>query len=136
MSRTAHQRLPGGGYRIPVRRQDQNIPIVAGIIVVAVGDDLALHHPGSHNETATAAVLIGGPALYLLGNALFKRLSAPNLPLSHLVGLGLLALLIWAVPVTTPLVLSAATSAVLIVVAVWESVSLRDSPHGKVSDHA
>jgi low temperature requirement protein LtrA len=113
-----------------------HILIVAGIIVVAVGDDLALHHAGDHNEIATAAVLIGGPALYLLGNALFKRLSAPNLPLSHLIGLGLLALLILAVPVTTPLVLSAATSAVLIVVAVWESVSLRDSPHGKASDHA
>ena len=80
-----------------------HILIVAGIIVAAVGDDLALHHPGGHNETVTAAVLIGGPALYLLGNALFKRLSAPNLPLSHLVGLGLLALLILAVPVTTPL---------------------------------
>jgi low temperature requirement protein LtrA len=113
-----------------------HILIVAGIIVVAVGDDLALHHAGDHNEIGTAAVLIGGPALYLLGNALFKRLSAPNLPLSHLAGLGLLALLILAVPMTTPLVLSAATSAVLLVVAVWESVSLRDSPHGKVSEHA
>ena len=80
-----------------------HILIVAGIIVAAVGDELALHHPGGHNDTGTAAVLIGGPALYLLGNALFKRLSAPNLPLSHLVGLGLLALLIPAVPVTTPL---------------------------------
>jgi low temperature requirement protein LtrA len=108
-----------------------HILIVAGIIVVAVGDELALHHPSGHNETVTAAVLIGGPALYLLGNALFKRLSAPNLPLSHLVGLALLALLILAVPITTPLVLSAATSAVLILVAVWESVSLRNSPHGK-----
>ena len=45
--------------------------------------------PGNgHNDIETAAVLIGGPALYLLGNPLFKRLSAPNLPLSHLVGLG------------------------------------------------
>ena len=75
-------------------------------------------------------MLIGGPALYLLGNALFKRLSAPNLPLSHLVGLGLLALLIPAAAVATPLLLSAATTAVLIVVAAWEAISLRPSqPH-------
>jgi low temperature requirement protein LtrA len=106
-----------------------HIPIVVGIIVVAVGDDLALHHAGDHNEIGMAAVLIGGPALYLVGNALFKRLSAPNVPLSHLAGLGLLALLILAAPVTTPLLLSAATTAVLILVAVWESVSLRSSPH-------
>ena len=104
-----------------------HILIVAGIIVAAVGDDLALHHPGNHNDIGTAAVLIGGPALYLLGNMLFKRLSAPNMPLSHLVGLAMLALLIPAVPVTTPLLLSSATTAVLIVVAAWESISLRSN---------
>ena len=102
-----------------------HILIVAGIIVAAVGDDLALHHPGSHNDIRTAAVLIGGPALYLLGNMLFKRLSAPYMPLSHMVGLAMLGLLIPAIPITTPLLLSSATTAVLIVVAAWESISLR-----------
>jgi low temperature requirement protein LtrA len=104
-----------------------HILIVAGIIVAAVGDDLALHHPGNRNDIGTAAVLIGGPALYLLGNMLFKRLSAPYMPLSHLVGLAMLALLVPAVPVTTPLLLSSATTAVLIVVAAWESISLRSN---------
>ena len=106
---------------------------MAGIIAAAVGDDLVLHHPSGHNDTATTAVLIGGPALYLFGNLLFKRLTAPNLPLSHLVGLGLLALLIPAVPVTTPLLLSSAVTAVLILVAAWELISLRNSPHGKAA---
>jgi low temperature requirement protein LtrA len=102
-----------------------HILIIAGIIVAAVGDDLALHHPSGHNETTTAAVLIGGPALYLLGNMLFKRLSAPNMPLSHIGGLVLLGLLIPAVPAITPLLLSSATTAVLIIVAIWESISLQ-----------
>ena len=53
------------------------------------------------------------------------------MPLSHLVGLAMLALLIPAVPVTTPLLLSSATTAVLIVVAAWESISLRRPPNGK-----
>jgi low temperature requirement protein LtrA len=107
-----------------------HILIVAGIIVAAVGDELALHHPDAGMDVKTAMVLIGGPALYLLGNALFKRLSAPNLPLSHLVGLGLLALLIPAAAVATPLLLSAATTAVLIVVAAWEAISLQPPrPH-------
>ena len=110
-----------------------HILLVAGIIVAAVGDDLALHHPDGQNDVGTATVLIGGPALYLFGNLLFKRLSAPNLPLSHLVGLGLLALLVPAAPVTPPLLLSSATTAVLIVVAAWESISLRDSRHGKAT---
>ncbi len=109
--------------------------IVAGIIVAAVGDELVLHHPGGHTDLKTAIVLLGGPALYLLGNLLFKRLSAPNFPLSHMVGLGLLALLILTVPVMTPLLLSAATTAVLMLVATWESISLRASPHGKAAAH-
>jgi len=106
-----------------------HIVIVAGIIVAAVGDELVLHHPGGHTDIKTAMVLIGGPALYLVGNALFKRLSAVYLPLSHLIGLGLLALLILAVPAITPLLLSAAVTAVLMLVAAWDSISLRGSPN-------
>jgi hypothetical protein len=43
------------------------------------------------------------------------------------------ALLIPAVSATTPLLLSSATTAVLIMVAAWESISLQDSPHGKAA---
>jgi low temperature requirement protein LtrA len=102
-----------------------HILIVAGIIVAAVGDELVLHHPGGHTDVKTAAVIIGGPALYLLGNMLFKRLSAPHFPLSHIVGLGMLALSIPVARVAPPLALSALTTAVLIVVVIWEWASLR-----------
>jgi low temperature requirement protein LtrA len=102
-----------------------HIPIVAGIIVAAVGDELVLHHPGGHVDAKTAAVVIGGPALYLIGNLMFKRLSAPHFPLSHMVGLGLLLLLIPSATIVTPLGLAAATAAVLILVAVWEWLSFR-----------
>jgi low temperature requirement protein LtrA len=101
-----------------------HIPIVAGIIVAAVGDELVLRHPGGHTGIAAACVILGGPALYLLGNSLFKWLTAPYAPLSHTVGLVLLALLVPAAPFATPLTLSAAASAVLTLVAVWEWVSL------------
>jgi low temperature requirement protein LtrA len=101
-----------------------HIPIVAGIIVSAVADELVLHHPGGHTDVKTALAILGGPALYLVGNALFKRLTAPVLPLSHLVGLGLLALFSFAVPYVPPLALSAAATAVLLLVAVWEWLSI------------
>jgi low temperature requirement protein LtrA len=61
-------------------------------------------------------VIPGGPALHLAGNSLFKRLTAPWAPLSHTVGLGLLALLIRAAPFMPPLALSAAATAVLMLV--------------------
>jgi low temperature requirement protein LtrA len=57
---------------------------------------------------------------------LFKWQSAPYLPLSHLVGLGLLAILAPVATIATPLMLSAGTTAVLILVAVWEWLSLRN----------
>ena len=60
-----------------------------------------------------------------LGNALFKRLSASRVPLSHLVGLGLLALLVPVAPFVSPLILASGATLVLILVPVWEWRSLR-----------
>ncbi|WP_137046075.1 low temperature requirement protein A [Pseudolabrys sp. FHR47] len=117
-------RLARSGYTF------MHLPIVAGIIGVAVGDELVLHHPGGHVELPALCALVGGPALYLTGNALFKRLSAPNLPLSHLIGLGLLALTVPASFYMTPVMLSATTTAIMIVVAVWEWLSLRQRGEG------
>jgi low temperature requirement protein LtrA len=102
-----------------------HILIVAGIIVSAVGDELALAHPDHHADLKSGLVMIGGPTIYLMGTGLFKKLTAPYFPLSHLIGLGLLALLGATLSFATPLLLSAATTAILILVAVWEWASLR-----------
>jgi low temperature requirement protein LtrA len=102
-----------------------HILIVAGIIVSAVGDELLLHHPHDHADMRALAVIVGGPAVYLAGLSLFKRLSAPYFPLSHMAGLGLLALLIPLSLYATLLQLASATAAVLIVVSLWEWLSLR-----------
>ena len=106
-----------------------HLPVGAGIIVAAVGDELVLSHPGGDTDLRTAATLLGGAALYLAGNIAFKRTLYGFMPLSHLVGLGGLAVLLLTVPVLPPLGLAAAVAAVLIVVAVWETWSLR--PHQK-----
>ena len=105
-----------------------HILIVAGIIVCAVADELVLAHPDHADNPAMVAIL-GGPALYLLGTALFKWVTASRAlpPLSHIVGLVLLGLL--CIPASqhafSAMGLSAATAAVLWVVAIWESRSLR-----------
>jgi low temperature requirement protein LtrA len=104
-----------------------HIPIVAGIIVTAASDEMALAHPLGHAETAQILCLVGGPALYLFGNLLFKRTNAKHFPLSHLVGLGLLGAILpfaWQLP---PLALSVTSTATLILVAIWERISLRDT---------
>ena len=102
--------------------------IVAGIIVGAVADELTLRDAQQRAGAISGAVLLGGPMLYLTGNAWFKKtVNDTHLPLSHLVGLGLLAALA-AVLVQQPpsvFVLGLASSSILVLVAAWETVSLR-----------
>ncbi|HEY4250824.1 MAG TPA: low temperature requirement protein A [Roseomonas sp.] len=102
-----------------------HLPIIAGIVLCAVSDELLLAHPHGHAAWSAVAAILGGPALYLVGCGFFKRLSTARFPLSHLIGLGLLAAMVLPVPFLEPLVLGAAATAILILVAAWEHVSLR-----------
>jgi low temperature requirement protein LtrA len=120
--RIAHSQDPGRLARLAYTYM--HLPIVAGIVVTAVADELILEHPTGHTNLETAATLLGGTALYLVGNILFKRSIGNTYPLSHLAGLALIAALIFAVPMLTPLQLGAAVTTVLIVVAIWERSSL------------
>lgn len=43
-----------------------HIPIIAGIILCAVGNDLVIHYGPGVSDTALATVLVAGPVLYLL----------------------------------------------------------------------
>lgn len=119
----AHASDPGRIARIAYTYL--HVLLVAGVILVAVGDELVIAHPLGHIDAKTAIAVAAGPAFYLLGNLLFKRVTAGWFPLSHLVGLGLLALLTPASAVLPPLAFSLGATAVLIVVAGWEAISLR-----------
>lgn len=95
--------------------------VVAGIIVVAVSDELVLAHPGVPVGTPAALTLLGGPILFLIGTAvatwaIWRRIAWPRLA-------GCLALAaVWPILAwTTPLILSVATTAVLFAVFAWEA---------------
>jgi low temperature requirement protein LtrA len=101
-----------------------HIPIVAGIVLSAVGAERAIAHPADPGGWGDMLALGVGNALFLGGNGWFKRLSARWFPLSHYVGLATtgvafvagLWLPLWAG--------SALMAAVLVLVAVWEDRSL------------
>lgn len=103
-----------------------HLPIIAGIILAAVADEMVLAHPHGAISWQTAAGLLGAPMLFLCGAILFKRSIRGWLQLSHLGGFGALLLSILLVPVLDPLQLSLLTTAILIIVALWEALSLRD----------
>jgi low temperature requirement protein LtrA len=96
--------------------------LVGGIIVAAVADELLLAHPTGHTDAKTAAVILGGPGLYLLGNMLFMRIVANVTPKAYIAGLIALALLIPIATELTPLLLSAIVAVVLAAVATWGAV--------------
>lgn len=98
-----------------------HLPIIAGVIVCAVADELVLAHPVGPSDARLMIAAVGGPALYLIGNALFKRTIYGFLPLSHHVGLALLLALAFAAPALPPLAVGALSTAVLITVALWET---------------
>ena len=101
-----------------------HMPIIAGIILTAVSDELVLKHPTGHSDVRIIVSTIGGPLVFLVGTILFKHSIRGFLQLSHGIGIILLLALWWFAADLSPLWLSVATSAIMIVVAVWESVSL------------
>ena len=102
-----------------------HLPLIAGVVVTAVGDELTLAHPHGHMHLSTAAVLLAGPGLYLLGDMLFRRATTGRIPRAHLGGLLVLAVLTPIAMTMTPLVLSALVSAMLVVVAASETIWVR-----------
>jgi low temperature requirement protein LtrA len=102
-----------------------HLPIVAGIVVSAVGDELLLAHPdGRHSGIPEILSMIGGPLLYLAGVILFKRSIRGHLQPSHLAGIGLFVILTPFAHLLTPLALFAAAIAIMLIVAIWEAISL------------
>jgi len=103
-------------------------PILAGIVVTAVADELVLAHP-DHATPAGLWAILGGPALFVAANALFKWLTNDRLlpPFSHLGGLlALGALTLAAGPLhLSALALSWGTTLIVAGTALWEVLALR-----------
>ena len=108
-----------------------HVIIVGSVIVVAVGCELLIAHPHDAAGAKQLATLAGGPALYLLGNALFRRVVYGALPGSHWAGvIGLAALAAAASALGwTVLAVGAAVVALLLAVAVWDGCTQRHLAH-------
>jgi low temperature requirement protein LtrA len=98
-----------------------HVVIVGGVIVVAVGADLSIAHPDAAMSTASAWVLIGGPAAYVFANGLFKTVVYGRFPLSHVVGLALFAAIAFLAFHAAHATASCLAALALAVVALWEA---------------
>ncbi len=57
-----------------------HMPIVGGIILTAVADEVVLKHPAGHSDLRTLFCAVGGPLLFLVGTILFKHAIREFLP--------------------------------------------------------
>lgn len=101
-----------------------HVPIVAGIVLMAVADEMTLAHPLEPVHADFVLVIAGGMGLFLTGTMTFKRISSRinRFPLSHLAGLlATAALVAWgwlAHPRTLPFY--AGSTLIFAMVALWE----------------
>ncbi|MEU9826342.1 low temperature requirement protein A [Micromonospora chersina] len=108
---------------------DTHLVMVIGVVATAIGYELVNEHPTGHNEVGWLGMILGGPALFLLGRARFEyevfgRVS-PSRWIAALVLVLLAPLLKPALPLTaavaTPLVAAIAAPLVLVGVAVADA---------------
>jgi low temperature requirement protein LtrA len=97
-----------------------HVPIVAGIIAVAVGDDLLIAGPSRAAHGVGLAMVLGGPVLFLVGESLF-RMRVTGAANAKRLGVALLLVLLAPVGVhVSALALGAMVDALLIGLAWWE----------------
>ena len=92
------------------------------LIAIAVGDELAIAHPGDDATLGFTILTFGGPALFLLAQVFFLREALGRVPRSRLLGLAALAILAVATAPLTLIAGIAAASAVLVAVAIADTV--------------
>ena len=94
--------------------------LVVGIVLTAVGDELVLAHPTGHATPWTAGLVCGSAAVYLLGNALFRRATGGAWSGPHLVGALVAAAVVALRDIMSPLALSWTTNVVMLAVLVGD----------------
>ena len=99
-----------------------HLPIVAGIIVTAVADELVIADPTGTADAAIVATSLGGAALFLAGHAIFRYSVFGVVSMPRIIGIVVLAALAPIGLVLSPLALGFASTGVLIGVAIHETL--------------
>jgi low temperature requirement protein LtrA len=107
-----------------------HLPIVAGIIMVAVGDELLISSPDGVLSTAGMVMTVGGPALYLAGESLFRLRMIGSVSLKRIITIAGLVVLGAAAGALSALAVSFAVALILSALAAWEYPPVRPSQAG------
>ena len=112
-----------------------HLPMIAGIVVSAVGDELQIAHPLGHAAQETVIALLAGPVLFLLGHALFKYFVFNVVSLPRLVAVVLLVVVGMIGQTWAPLAIASVAMLVLFGVAAADVRAAHSRAH-RVLHHA
>jgi low temperature requirement protein LtrA len=102
--------------------------MVAGIIVSAAADEKILSDPAATASTASAWMILGGPALFLAGHAAFKLVVWRYVSWPRVAGIAVLALLALAAKAIPELALAACAAVLVAAVAVTDRLPWLPGP--------
>ncbi|MET1152828.1 low temperature requirement protein A [Arthrobacter sp.] len=104
--------------------------LLAGLILVAVGDQLVITGPAARPDLATVLFLFGGPALFLASRGFFIRRVLGHRRPADLGGIGALAILASLSTLFPAFVAAMGAVVPLVGVAVLDAVNRRRANHG------
>ena len=94
--------------------------IIAGIIATAAGSELLIAEPNDSLHSMGLAIVLGGPALFLLGESLFQWMTTGRANTKRLAAAGLIIGLVPLAPHVSALVLAVIVTGLLSALALWE----------------
>jgi low temperature requirement protein LtrA len=115
------EQAPAGRVRNTLARDSYSylhFPMVAGIVLTALGMEATLHHVDEHLDAVRATALLGGVALYLLAHVALRLRNARTVSRTRL---GLAAVLLLLIPAATTV--SALVTVAVVNVLVWAMIA-------------
>jgi low temperature requirement protein LtrA len=115
--------------RFGLAASNAHLIMVTGIVLTTVANELTINHAFGHPDVAWTAVVVAGPAAFLVGRALLEYTVFARVSRARLAGLGAVVLVIFPVAQAVPLVLTTALiNVVLLAIAVVNGLSWRYRP--------
>jgi low temperature requirement protein LtrA len=103
-----------------------HLPMVAGIVLVALGLKTTIGHGGEHLHTVPAFALLGGLAIYLFGHVAFRYRHVQTINRQRLL-LGIVLLILVPVATEVPALVAVAVANVLI----WAMIAYETRMYGE-----
>jgi low temperature requirement protein LtrA len=105
-----------------------HLVMVVGIVTISAGYELVIEHPFGHTDPAWIAVILGGPALFLAGRAIFERAVFSRVSRDRPIGILALAAMSPAMILLPPLAAAIAAALVLVGIAVSDAARAKGRP--------